>query len=190
MKLSQMELKPMHCVVYTKDGNVAKTFKQEQMEKIIAKKSTDEYVIIYYPNDDMRKEVLTAMQLDGDKVKLEGIKVLTLIEKLTNIDLGLESGELTLNEALDIINNPNPVLQTVSQIVNQIFMTLLSNQLDIMQGLAQLPEEVKQPLLDEIVNKGKRDEEAKRQAQIDALMEEQRKQQEEFEAKIKALRGE
>ena len=69
-------------------------------------------------------------------------------------------------------------------------MTLLSNQLDIMQGLAQLPEEVKQPLLDEIVNKGKRDEEAKRQAQIDALMEEQRKQQEEFEAKIKALRGE
>ena len=138
----------------------------------------------------MRKEILTAMQLDGDKVKLEGIKVLTLIEKLTNIDLGLESGELTLDEALDIINNPNPVLQKVSQIVNQIFMTLLSNQLDIMQGLAQLPEEVKQPLLDEIVNKGKRDEEAKRQAQIDALMEEQRKQQEEFEAKIKALRGE
>ena len=48
-----------------------------------------------------------------------------------------------------------------------------------MEEVAQLPEPVKRSILDETINKEKREEEAKKQAEI-----------EELEAKLKALRGE
>ena len=102
-----------------------------------------------------------------------------MIERLTNIDLGLESGELTVEEALDIVNNPNAMLQVVAQVVNSILINILKEQLMMAEEIAQLPEPVKRSILDETINKEKREEEAKKQAEI-----------EELEAKLKALRGE
>ena len=178
MKLSQMGFKPMHCLVYQQDGRVLKEYDEKRMEEIMGRKS--EYVIIYNPNSEQKREILESMDFDGEqKVTVNGMKVLGLIERLTNIDLGLESGELTVDEALDIINNPNAMLQVVAQVVNSILINILKEQLMMAEEIAQLPEPVKRSILDETINKEKREEEAKKQAEI-----------EELEAKLKALRGE
>ena len=135
---------------------------------------------MYNPRDEHLKEILQVMDFDGEsKVSVEGLRLLGLIERLTNIDLGLESGELTVEEALDIINNPNAMLQVVAQVVNSILINILKEQLMMAEEIAQLPEPVKRSILDETINKEKREEEAKKQAEI-----------EELEAKLKALRGE
>ena len=63
--------------------------------------------------------------------------------------------------------------------VNSILMNILKEQLNTMEEVAQLPEPVKRSLLEETLNKEKREEEAKKKAEI-----------EELEAKLKALRGE
>uniref|UniRef100_UPI00386FB38B hypothetical protein n=1 Tax=Methanobrevibacter sp. TaxID=66852 RepID=UPI00386FB38B len=139
-----------------------------------------DYVIVYNPRDEQRKEILQVMDFDGEsKVSVEGLRLLGLIERLTNIDLGLESGELTVDEALDVINNPNAMLQAVAQVVNSILINILKEQLMMAEEIAQLPEPVKRSILDETINKEKREEEAKKQAEI-----------EELEAKLKTLRGE
>lgn len=178
MKLSQMGFKPMHCLVYQQDGRVLKEYDEKRMEEIMGRKS--EYVIIYNPNSEQKREILESMDFDGgQKVTVNGMKVLGLIERLTNIDLGLESGELTVEEALDIVNNPNPMLEVVAQVVNSILMNILKEQLNTMEEVAQLPEPVKRSLLEETLNKEKREEEAKKKAEI-----------EELEAKLKVLRGE
>ena len=178
MKLSQMGFKPMHCLVYQQDGRVLKEYDEKRMEEIMGRKS--EYVIIYNPNSEQKREILESMDFDGEqKVTVNGMKVLGLIERLTNIDLGLESGELTVDEALDIINNPNAMLQVVAQVVNSILINILKEQLMMAEEIAQLPEPVKRSILDETISKEKREEEAKKQAEI-----------EELEAKLKALRGE
>ena len=178
MKLSQMGFKPMHCLVYQQDGRVLKEYDEKRMEEIMGRKS--EYVIIYNPNSEQKREILESMDFDGEqKVTVNGTKVLGLIERLTNIDLGLESGELTVEEALDIVNNPNPMLEVVAQVVNSILMNILKEQLNTMEEVAQLPEPVKRSLLEETLNKEKREEEAKKKAEI-----------EELEAKLKVLRGE
>ena len=178
MKLSQMGFKPVHCLVYQQDGRVLKEYDEKRMEEIMNRKS--DYVIIYNPNSEQKREILESMDFDGEsKVSVEGLRLLGLIERLTNIDLGLESGELTVEEALDIVNNPNAMLQVVAQVVNSILINLLKEQLMMAEEIAQLPEPVKRSILDETINKEKREEEAKKQAEI-----------EELEAKLKALRGE
>jgi hypothetical protein len=65
-------------------------------------------------------------------------------------------------------------------------MSILSEQFETMNTISQLPEPVKINLLDEIVNKEQREQEQLKQAEIDELL----KQQQELEAKVKALRGE
>ena len=178
MKLSQMGFKQVHCIVYEQDGRVLKEYNEKRIEEIMKRKN--EYVIIYNPNSEQKKEILNVMDFDGDKkVTVEGMKVLGLIERLTNIDLGLQSGELTVEEALDIINNPNQMLEVVSQVVNSILMNLLKDQLNVLEEVAHLPEPVKRSLLEETINKEKQEEEAKKQAEIAEL-----------EAKLKELKGE
>ena len=178
MKLSQMGFKPMHCLVYQQDGRVLKEYDEKRIVEIMGRKS--EYVIIYNPNSEQKREILESMDFDGEqKVSVNGMNVLGLSERLTNIDLGLESGELTVEEALDIVNNPNPMLEVVAQVVNSILMNILKEQLNTMEEVAQLPEPVKRSLLEETLNKEKREEEAKKKAEI-----------EELEAKLKVLRGE
>ena len=71
------------------------------------------------------------------------------------------------------------MLQAVAQVVNSILINILKEQLMMAEEIAQLPEPVKRSILDETINKEKREEEAKKQAEI-----------EELEAKLKTLRGE
>ena len=55
--------------------------------------------------------------------------------------------------ALDIINNPNAMLQVVAQVVNSILINILKEQLTMAEEIAQLPEPVKRSILDETINK-------------------------------------
>ena len=145
-------------------------------------------MIVFNPNEELKKEILTVLDLDveGNKVTMDGIKTLSLIERLTNLDLGIQTGELTLDEALDIVNNPSPMLEMIGQVVNSIFMSILRNQIEVMNEISQIPESVRKPLLEEIVNKAKKEEEKEKQAEIEELL----RQQKELEEKVKALRGE
>lgn len=179
MKLSQMGFIPMHCIIYQQDGRIYKEYNEKRMQELIERKA--DYVIVYNPNAEQKQEILDTMNIDNkqEKVTVSGIKVLGLIERLTNIDVGLESGELTIEEAIEIVNNPNPMLETVSQVVNSILVTILKEQLSVIEEVAQLPEPVKQSLLEETMNKEKREKEAKKANEIAEL-----------EAKLKELRGE
>ena len=122
-----MGFKPINCLNLEQDGKVLKETDEKRIEDIMNRKS--EYVIVYNPRDEQRKEILQVMDFDGEsKVSVEGLRLLGLIERLTNIDLGLESGELTVEEALDIVNNPNAMLQAVAQVVNSILNNILKEQ--------------------------------------------------------------
>jgi hypothetical protein len=78
------------------------------------------------------------------------------------------------------------MLVAVNQVVNNIFMNILSEQFEIINNISQLPDEVKRTIFDDLVNKEKREQEAKKQAEMDELL----KQQKELEDKLKLLRGE
>ena len=188
MKLSQLEFNPIHCVVYLRDGRPVKTYEQERFDEVIEKVGADKCVIVFNPNEELKKEILTVLDLDveGNKVTMDGIKTLSLIERLTNLELGIQTGELTLDEALDIVNNPSPMLEMIGQVVNSIFMSILRNQIEVMNEISQIPESVRKPLLEEIVNKAKKEEEKEKQAETEELL----RQQKELEEKVKALRGE
>lgn len=189
MKLSNMQFNPIHCILYLQDNRVMKAHNEERIQEVMNNLSGDSYVLIYNPNNDLRQEILAVLDngFDGnEKITLDGLRTLQLIEKLTNIDLGLETGELTLDEALEIVNNPNPMLVAVNQVVNNIFMNILSEQFEIINNISQLPDEVKRTIFDDLVNKEKREQEAKKQAEMDELL----KQQKELEDKLKLLRGE
>jgi hypothetical protein len=188
MKLSDMGYNAMYCVLYVQDGKIMKTFDVDRMDKILQTLPSSHHVVVYNPDSELKREILTSMGegFDGEKVELDGVTTLRLIEKLTDIDLGLDSGELTMEQALEIVNNPNNMLVAVNQVVNNIFMSILSEQFETMNTISQLPEPVKINLLDEIVNKEQREQEQLKQAEINELL----KQQQELEAKVKALRGE
>lgn len=188
MKLSDMGYNAMYCVLYVQDGKIMKIFDVDRMDKILQTLPSSHHVVVYNPDSELKREILTSMGegFDGEKVELDGVTTLRLIEKLTDIDLGLDSGELTMEQALEIVNNPNNMLVAVNQVVNNIFMSILSEQFETMNTISQLPEPVKINLLDEIVNKEQREQEQLKQAEIDELL----KQQQELEAKVKALRGE
>lgn len=188
MKLSNMGYNLMYCVLYLQDGKVMKTFDVDRMDAVVDSLSNSQYVVVYNPDTELKREILTFMGegFNGEKVQLDGITTLKLIEKLTDIDLGLSTGELSMEQALEIVNNPNNMLVAVNQVVNNIFMSILSEQFETMNSISQLPEPVKANLFEEIANKEQREQEAVKQAEINELL----KQQQELEAKVKALRGE
>lgn len=178
MKLSQMGFRHIHCMIYEQDGRIITEFNEKRISELMERRN--EFVLVYNPNIEQKKEILSLMNVSSDnKVTVDSLKLLGVFELLTNIDLGIASGELTTEEALDIVNNPNELLNVVNQAVNSIIVDVLKEQLNAIEEVVNLPEPVKRSVLEDTMLKEKREQEAKKQAEI-----------EELEAKLRALRGE
>lgn len=183
MKLADLGLKKVYCVVYEQDGKVLTTYEEKHMNRILELYS-GKCVEVYNPHGENRKEILKL--LDGgrqgiEKVELKGSALLRSIELLTNIDFG----DLTTEQAQDIIDNPGALLETVCNEVSSIHISLLKNQFAVAQSLASMPEAVRRPLTEKLVQEATSEEDAKRKQE----MEELEKQMKELEERKQALMG-
>ena len=183
MKLADLGLKKVYCVVYEQDGKVLTTYEEKHMNRILELYS-GKCVEVYNPHGENRKEILRL--LDGgrqgtEKVELKGSALLRSIELLTNIDFG----DLTTEQAQDIIDNPGALLETVCNEVSSIHISLLKNQFAVAQSLASMPEAVRRPLTEKLVQEATSEEDAKRKQE----MEELEKQMKELEERKQALMG-
>ena len=108
MKLSQMGYKKVRCVFYLQDGKVIRN--HINPEQLI--ESGMELVVVYNPTVEQEQEILQIVEnsRQENNVHIGGFKILGLMELLTNVDLGIMSGELSQDEALQIIENPNEKL--------------------------------------------------------------------------------
>ena len=167
MKLSRMAYKKVRWVFYEQDGKVLRN--HENPEKLM--ESPIEKVVVYNPTEDDERLILKVLEesRDGDNVQVNGIKILRLMEMLTDIELG----ELTEEQALEIIANPNELLQAINIELNSIMLNALQRQLHAAQSMAQLPEAIKRPVVEQALEQVMKEEEEKERAK--------REEQEELE---------
>ena len=97
--------------------------------------------------------------------------MLGLMELLTNIDLGFMSGELTQEEALAIVENPNELLQAVNLELNTIMLNTLKNQFHLAQEMNQLPEAIRKPVIEQAVEKVRQEQEELERARQEEIEE-------------------
>ena len=177
MKLSQMKYNNIRCLVYMQDGKVLRSYKQEEINRLLLGGILSQNaVIVHQPNKEQRKSLLTLLEdnRQDNEINVGGMQLLKLMEMLTNLDLGIESGELTQEEALEIIANPNEMLEAVNQELNSVLMNLLRNQFAIAQEMSQLPEAVKTPLLEKVIEQANKEEEERARLQAEREAEELR----------------
>ena len=172
MKLSQMGYKKVRCVFYLQDGKVIRH--HNNPEKLI-EQGDMELVVVYNPTSEQEQDILRIIESSREETEISigGVKLLGLMELLTNIDLGILSGELTREEAIEIVENPNPLLQAVNLELNTILLNTLKHQFSVAQEMTQLPEAIKKPIVEQAVEKAVKEQEAKEQAE--------REEQEELE---------
>ena len=144
MKLSHMAYKKVRCVFYEQDGKVLRN--HENPERLIENSSVDK-VVVYNPTEDDERLILKVLEesRDGDNVQVSGLKVLRMMEMLTDIDLS----DLTDEQAVEIINNPNELLQAINIELNSIMLNALQRQFHAAQSMAQLPEAIKKPVVEQ-----------------------------------------
>ena len=179
MKLANMGYKKIRCVYYLQDGKVLR--EHLNPESIIDE--LDDCIVVYNPTEEQEREVLSVMEesREGEEVKVNGLKILKLMELLTDIDLGLNSGELTRKQALEIIENPSELLQAINLELNSILLNALQRQFSAAQSMNQLPEAIKKPVVEKALEQAEKEKEEKERAQ--------REEQEELE-KLEALEKE
>ena len=171
MKLSQMGYKRIRCIFYEQDGKVIRNYINP--EKII--ETGRDVVIVFNPTQEQEQLILEIMEesRDENNIKVGGLKILNLMTLLTNIDLE----NLTNEEALMIIENPNELLQAINLELNTIMLNALQNQFSIVQTMTQLPESIKKPILDDVAEKVRQDEKLKeeqereKQAELEKMAE-------------------
>lgn len=184
MKLANLGFKKLRCVVYTQDGQVLVSHKDEHMQRVIDTYGAD-CVEIYNPTDEVRLEILRLLEggrKDFEKVELSNMALLKSIALLTNIDFG----DLTDEEAHAIVNNPGDILEAVNNEVSAIHIAILRGQFTIAQSLATMPEAIKKPMVEELVKSTMSEEEIRKQEELAEL----EKQMKLLEEKKKALKGE
>lgn len=157
MKLSQMGYKKVRCVFYLQDGKVMRNHLTP--EKIM--ESGVETVVVYNPTVEQEQEILAIMEdaRDENNIRINGLKILGLMELLTNVDLGIISGELSREEALEIIENPSELLQAINLELNTIMLNVLQNQFAVAQSMTQLPDAIKKPVLEQAMEKARQEQE-------------------------------
>ena len=157
MKLSQMAYKRVRCVFYEQDGRVMRN--HLNTEKII--ESERDVVVVYNPTQDQEQHILEIMEesRDENNIQVNGLKILNLMVLLTNIDLE----NLTQEQALQIIENPNELLQAINMELNTIMLNILQNQFHVAQSMTQLPEAIRKPIVEQAVEKARKDQEEKEQ---------------------------
>lgn len=167
MKLSQMGYKRIRCVLYEQDGKVMCSYNNP--EKII--ETGKDVVIVYNPTQEQEQHILEIMEesRDENNIQVGGLKILNLMVLLTNVDLE----NLTDEEAVKIIENPNELLQAINLELNTIMLNVLQNQFKVAQAMTQLPEAIKKPVIEQAMEKARKEQEEKE--------EEERARQEELE---------
>ena len=180
MKLSQMGYKRVRCVLYEQDGKVMRN--HTNPEKLI--ETGRDLIVIYNPTQDQEQHILTIMEesRDENNIQVSGLKILNLMTLLTNIDLE----NLTDEEALTIIENPNELLQAVNLELNTIMLNVLQNQFKVAQAMTQLPEAIKKPIVEQVVEQARKEQELKEQAEREELAEQARI--EELEKQLEELK--
>ena len=167
MKLSRMAYKKVRCVFYEQDGKVLRN--HENPEKLM--ETPIEKVVVYNPTEEEEKLILKILEesRDGDNVQVNGMKVLRLMEMLTDIELG----DLTEEQAIEIIANPNELLQAINIELNSIMLNALQRQFHAAQSMAQLPEAIKRPVVEQALEQVmKEQEELERMAELEKQLEE------------------
>lgn len=161
MKLSQMGYKRVRCVLYEQDGKVMRNYTNP--EKII--ETGKDVVIIFNPTQEQEQHILTIMEesRDENNIQVSGLKILNLMSLLTNIDLE----NLTQEQALEIIDNPNDLLQAINLELNTMMLNILQNQFQVAQAMTQLPEAIKKPVLDEVAEQARKEQELKQQQELE-----------------------
>ena len=165
MKLSQMGYRRIRCVLYEQDGKVMRNYTNP--EKII--ETGRDVVIVYNPTQEQEQHILTIMEesRDENNIQVGGLKILNLMVLLTNIDLE----NLTDEEAVQIIENPNELLQAINLELNTIMLNVLKNQFQVAQAMTQLPEAVQKPILEQAVEKARQEQEALERARLEEIEE-------------------
>ena len=150
-----MAYKKVRCVFYEQDGKVLRN--HENPEKLM--ETPIEKVVVYNPTEEEEKLILKILEesRDGDNVQVNGMKVLRLMEMLTDIELG----DLTEEQAIEIIANPNELLQAINIELNSIMLNALQRQFHAAQSMAQLPEAIKRPVVEQALEQVMKEQEEK-----------------------------
>lgn len=184
MKLGKMGFKKLRSVVYYQDNQVMVSYDEKHMERIIETYGAD-CIQIYNPTEEVRKEILQLLEggrKGFEKVELSNIALLKSISLLTDI----EFGDLTEEEAHEIVCNPNEMLEVVNSEISIIHISLLREQFTIAQSLASMPEAVKRPMVEKMLENTLTKEEIEKMKELEKLEEEMKL----LEQKKKALKGE
>ena len=113
---------------------------------------------------------------------MNGLSVLECIKLLTNIEL-----DVTDEEALELINNPDEMLELIALECNVITLDLVKKQIKELDAIASLPDSIKNPLLNEAQAKFKEEEEKAKIKKQEA--DELKEQMKALEEKLKLIEG-
>ena len=192
MKLSSMKFKDIRCTFYYLDGKVKTTYDRDEIGEMV-EKGTD-FVLMYNPTGKQRQSILSKLNEQSSELSMDGLSVLECIKLLTNIEL-----DVTDEEALELINNPDEMLETIALECNIITLDLIKKQLKESDAIASLPDSIKNPMINEAQAKIKEEQEKAKikeqeanelEEQIKALEEKSKQQRKELEEKLKLIKGE
>lgn len=181
MKLSSMRFKDVRCAFYYLDGKVKTTYNHDKINEMLDKKL--DFVLMYNPTTKQRETILGKLNEKDNDLSMSGLDVLECIKLLTNIEL-----DVTDTEALELIANPDEMLEMISLECNIIILNLIKTQIKESDAIASLPDSVKIPMINEAQAKIKEEKEkAKLKEQKENEIKEQMK---ELEEKLKSIKGE
>ena len=178
MKLSKMSYKPIRCVFYYIDGKVKMVHDQDKIDKVYEKGI--EYVTMYNPTPEQMATIMSKVNEKAGNVTMAGADILECIKLLTDIEL-----DLTDEEALEVINNPDELLEAIGLECNVMILNQIKNQLKETDAIASLPESVKIPLQQEIQAKIKEEEDKVKEQEAKEIEEQMKALQEQ----LKAIKG-
>ena len=182
-----MKFKDVRCAFYYLDGKVKTTFNRDKIGEMVEEGL--DFVLMYNPTNKQRQAILSKLSEQSGELSMDGLSVLECIKLLTNIEL-----DVTDKEALELINNPDEMLETIALECNIITLDLIKKQLKESDAIASLPDSIKLPMINEAQAKIKEEEEKAKikQQEANELKEQMRAQQEQMKAleeKLKMIEG-
>ena len=178
MKLSSMKFKDVRCALYYLDGKVKVTYNRDTIGEMVEKGS--DLVLMYNPTNELRQAILSKLNEQNNELSMDGLSVLECIKLLTNIEL-----DVTDKEALELINNPDEMLEQIALECNIITLDLIKKQLKESDAIASLPDSIKLPMINEVQAKIKEEEEKAKIKQQEA--EELKEQMKALQEKLKMI---
>ena len=180
MKLSSMKFKDIRCAYYYLDGKVKVTYNRDKIAEMVEKDL--DFVLMYNPTTKQREAILSKLDEQSGNLSMDGLSVLECIKLLTNIEL-----DVTDEEALELINNPDEMLEAIGLECNIIILDLIKKQIKESDAIASLPDSIKLPMINEAQAKIKEEEEKAKIKQQEAN--ELKEQMKALEEKLKMIEG-